>query len=333
MTTVLVTGALGNLGQAVLDELTARGYQLRALERPNPTTRARARRYPHVSFIWGDIADPATVHAAVPGVDVIVHLAFVIPRLSATGRSSEEDPTWARRANLGGTQALIAAAQEQPKPPRFLFTSSLHVYGRTMHMPPPRRVNELPSPIEHYARHKVLAERLVRTSGLTWSIFRLAAALPVRLITDPGMFDVPLDNRIEFIHRRDVALAVANALETEAAWGRIWHIGGGPENQLIYRDMVRAIMETIGVGMLPEAAFSPIPYPTDWLDTTESQAVLAYQTRTFARDYLAELNHAVKKWRPFIRVARPFVRAYLLRQSPYLARGQVCHWAWGGSQA
>ncbi len=333
-TTVLVTGALGNIGRAVLDELLARGYAVRALERPTRANRALARRrYPQVAFVWGDIADPAAVQAAVPGVDAIVHLAFVIPRLSATGRGSEENPLWARRANLGGTQALVAAAQAQPRPPRLLFTSSLHVYGRTMHQPPPRRVSDLPSPVEHYARHKVLAERLVRDSGLTWAIFRLAAALPVRLIFDPGMFDVPLDNRIEFVHRRDVALAVAHALETPAAWGRVWHIGGGPANQLVYGDMVRAIMDTVGVGMLPAAAFSPIPYPTDWLDTTESQAVLRFQTRTFYGDYLSELARAVRPWRPLIRALRPAVRFYLLRRSPYLSWAQARRGAWEGARA
>ncbi len=330
MSTVLVTGALGNIGQAVLDELLRRGHTVRALERPTRRNRAWARRrYPRVAFVWGDIRDPAALHAAVAGADAVVHTAFVIPRLSATGRGSEEEPVWARAVNLGGTQKLIAALQAQPRPPRLLFTSSLHVYGRTMHLAPPRRVHDLPSPVEHYARHKVLAERLVRQSGLPWAIFRLAAALPVRLIFDPGMFDVPLDNRIEFVHRRDVALAVAHALETEAAWGRVWHIGGGPANQMYYRDMVQGIMDTLGLGMLPAAAFSPIPYPTDWLDTAESQAVLRYQTRTFT-DYLAELARAVRLWRPWLRALRPWVRFYLLRQSPYLNLRQARRWAWGG---
>ena len=326
---VLVTGALGNLGQAVLDALIARGHSVTAFDRPTIRNRRTARRYgTRVLFRWGDITDHRTLSEVLLGQDVVVHLAFVIPRLSATGRGSEEAPGWAEAVNVGGTRALIDTLRYTPNPPRLLFTSSLHIYGRTMHLPPPRRVHELPSPVEHYARHKVVAERLVRDSGLTWAIFRLGAALPVRLILDPGMFDVALNNRIEFVHRRDVALAVANALETDAAWGRVWHIAGGPRCQFIYRDMVRMIMETVGIGMLPEEAFNPVPYPTDWLDTEESQAVLQFQEHTFD-DYLAELHALVGPVRRrLIGALRPWVRFYLLLHSPYLNVPQAWYWAW-----
>ncbi len=326
---VLVTGALGNLGQAVLDALVARGHTVTAFDRPTPHNRRVAHGYgSRVLFRWGDITDPVAVGEATLGQEVVVHMAFVIPRLSATGRGSEEAPTWAETVNVGGTRILIDVLRRQPQPPRLLFTSSLHIYGRTMHLEPPRRVHELPSPVEHYARHKVVAERLVKESGLTWTIFRLGAALPVRLILDSGMFDVALDNRIEFVHRRDVALAVANALDTEEVWGRVWHIGGGPRCQFIYRDMVRMIMETVGVGMLPAEAFNPVPYPTDWLDTRESQAVLRFQQHTFD-DYLAELRALLGPTRRrLIRAFHPLVRFYLLAHSPYLTFARAWYWAW-----
>jgi len=67
-------------------------------------------------------------------------------------------------------------------------------------------------PTENYSHHKVVCEEMIRASRLPWAILRLAATPPLRLIVDPGMFDVPLDNRIEFIHRRDGALAITNAV-------------------------------------------------------------------------------------------------------------------------
>jgi UDP-glucose 4-epimerase len=66
----------------------------------------------------------------------------------------------------------------------------------------------------------VACEQLVTGSGLTWSIFRLGAALPIRLIMDAGMFDVPLDNRIEFVHTRDVGFALAEALIASRCGGK-----------------------------------------------------------------------------------------------------------------
>jgi UDP-glucose 4-epimerase len=206
----------------------------------------------------------------------------------------------------------------QPHPTKLLFASSFHIYGYTQDLAPPRKVTDIPHPVEHYAHHKVECERLVRESGLDWTIFRLAAALPVRLIFDPGMFDVGLDNRIEFVHTRDVGLAIANALEIEEAWGRTWHIGGGPGCQIYQRELVQEILEAVGLGMLPEEAFPSEPYPTDWLDTQESQQVLHYQRYTL-QDYLQDLKSKLGFKRHFVKMFRPIIRAILLSKSPLLA--------------
>ena len=119
------------------------------------------------------------------------------------------------------------------------FTSSLHVYGRTQHLPPPRTVTDPVQPFEHYACHKVACEEMIRASGLSWAILRLAATLPLALKLDPGMFDVPLNNRIEYIHTRDVGLALANAVSSDDIWGKTLLIGGGPRCQFTYQGMIQ----------------------------------------------------------------------------------------------
>jgi nucleoside-diphosphate-sugar epimerase len=188
-----------------------------------------------VEIVWGDLRRPEDVAAAVSEQEAVVHLAFVIPKLSVTGVSSEDDPEWARSVNVGGTRNLLNAIQAQPRPARILF-SSLHVYGRTQDQPPPRTVDDTPQPIEHYAHHKVECECMVKASGLEWTIFRLGAAFPVRLVLDPGMFDVALNNRIEFVHPYDVAMAIANALETDRSLGP--RSDRRPRCQLYQRDVV-----------------------------------------------------------------------------------------------
>lgn len=312
---VLVTGACGNVGAHTVDALLAAGHQVRGFDLDTPRNRRLARRWrDRVEWFWGDLRQPEAVMAAVAAQEVVAHLAFVIPHLAAAGVNSEADPAGAHAINVDGTRHVIAAAQAQPA--RLLFTSSLHVFGRTQHLPPPRRLTDPVAPIEHYAQHKVICEELVRSSGLVWSIFRLAAALPARLILDAGMFEVPLDNRIEFVHGRDVAQAIVNALATPAAWGRTWLIGGGPACQLRQGDLVRQVLNTVGVGMLPEDAFTTTPYPVDWLDTTDSQATLAYQRHTLD-DYLRDVRRKLGWRRPLVWVVRPSLRVWLRRQSPY----------------
>jgi UDP-glucose 4-epimerase len=317
---ILLTGAFGNVGSNALETLLDRGHEVRCFDVPTRGNKKVARRFKgRIEVFWGDLRNPEDVAAAVAGQDAVIHLAFVIPTLSATGVGSEEDPGLARAINVGGTRNLLAAMKSQPRPPRILFSSSLHIYGRTQDQEPPRRVDDPPQPIEHYAQHKVECEQLIRESNLTWSIFRLAAALPLRLVLDPGMFDVPLDNRIEFVYSKDVGLAIANALENDQAWNRVWHIGGGPACQLQQRQIVAGVLESVGIGMLPEKAFTTVPFPTDWLDTQESNQVLRFQEHTFA-DYTADVRRLLGPRRALIRLLRPAIRSWLLSNSPTMRR-------------
>lgn len=319
---VLLTGAFGNIGASALTELVQRGHRVRCFDMPTPANRRAARRSAgrQVEVAWGDLRQPSDVLAAVRDQDAVVHLAFVLPRLSATGVNSEDRPDWARAINVGGTLNLLAALQAQRPAPKLIFASSLHVFGRTQDRQPPRTVADPVQPVENYALHKVACEEMVKAASLEWAIFRLAAAMPVRLILDPGMFDVPLDNRIEFVHTRDVAVAIANALERDRVWRRTWLIGGGSRCQYFYRQIVTQVLEAVGVGMLPESAFSTTPFSTDWLDTSESQQLLDYQRRTL-RDYIQDLRALLGYRRPLVSLVRPWIRRKLLDQSPFYHQG------------
>ncbi|MCJ7568631.1 MAG: NAD(P)-dependent oxidoreductase [Anaerolineales bacterium] len=312
---VLLTGAFGNIGQSALDALITRGHQVRCFDLKTKVNKSIAKSYGQsVQIFWGDLRRIEDLREALRDIQVVVHLAFVIPTLSATGVSSETDPEWARENNVGGMNNLLEAMKQQPQPPKLLFSSSLHIYGKTQHLPPPRTVLEIPHPIEHYAKHKVECEEMIKRSGLTWTIFRLGASLPIRLVIDPAMFEVPLNNRIEFVHRRDVGLAIANGLEADEIWGKIWHIGGGPDCQLFQRELVEGVLESVGVGMLPEDAFTDEPYPTDWLDTEDSQRLLNFQRRTLS-DYIEDVRKIVGFRRFFIILFRPIIRVWILSKS------------------
>jgi nucleoside-diphosphate-sugar epimerase len=316
----LLTGAFGNIGLHTLRELLGQGHTVRCLDVAAKENKRRARQVSgRFDVVWGDLRRPDDVAAAVRGQDAIVHLAFVLPKLSMVGVNSEDRPDFAREVNVGGTLNLLAAAKASPQRPAFIFTSSLHVFGRTHHLPPPRRVSDPVQPVEHYAWHKVTCEEMVKSAGLRWTILRLGASMPIRLIVDPGVFDVPLDNRIEYVHGRDVALAVANTLQTEAAWDKTWLIGGGPACQLLYRDLAAQVLEAFGVGMLPDWAFRTEPFSTDWLDTAESQQVLRFQRHSL-QDYVGDVKAALGPKRQAVIALRPLIRRHLLRLSPNYAQ-------------
>src|SRR6185437_12209318 len=93
------------------------------------------------------------------------------------------------------------------------------------------------------------------------------------------------------------------------------NIGGGPRCQHLYRDYLGAFLDAMGIGRLPDEAFSTEPYCTDWLDTEESERMLRYQQHTL--DDVVRETAALLGWRrPLARMLQPVVRASILRMSP-----------------
>lgn len=159
---------------------------------------------------------------------------------------------------------------------------------------------------------------MIKASGLEWAILRLSATLPLTIKLDPGMFDVPLDNRMEFVHTRDVGVAIANAVSSQDVWGKILLIGGGSRCQYYYREIAQRVLDATGVGMLPREAFGSTPFCTDWVDTTESQRLLHYQQRNLG-DYIQEMSVLLGYRLRLIQLLRPIVRHWLLSKSPYFS--------------
>jgi UDP-glucose 4-epimerase len=305
---IFVTGAFGNIGSHTVDALIAAGHQVRALAHG----KIDKKRWPKsVEIVRGDLRDAASLNVA--GVDVVVHLGFVIPpQLFA-------DPVAAEAVNIGGTQNVIAAMRAQAPQAKLLFASSLDVFGHTADRDPPRRLSDPIAATDEYTRHKIVCEDLVQKSGLTWAIFRFADVPPLIIRGPvPIMFEIPLSQRIEALHPFDAGFATARAATDDRTWGKIWLIGGGKSCQLRYGEYLARMMKSMGMGdPLPEAAFTKKPYCTDWLDTEESQATFAYQRHDF--DAIVRDISALLGWRrPFTALARPFVRRYMLSLSPYL---------------
>jgi len=309
---ILLTGAFGNLGSSALPELLRQGHQVRCFIEVNTRRKDLIRRFAdQAEIVVGDMRNRADLQAAVQGQEMIIHLAYVIPPVT------EEQPEVAQAVNIDGTRYLLEAACSLPTPPKFFFASSLDVFGLTQHLPPPRKVTDPVQASDTYSAQKIACEEMVKASGLQWTIFRFADIPPVTMRSPhPIMYRVPLETRFEMVHTYDAGLAVANAMHTEAVWGKIMLIGGGASCQILYRDYLRRSLEIMGIGMLPESAFSQEPYCTDWLDTEESQRLLKYQRASF-EDIMHDLERIAGFTRVLATMARPAARWWLLRMSPF----------------
>jgi UDP-glucose 4-epimerase len=313
---VLVTGGFGNIGRSAVEALLASAHRVRVLSSRKARHERTARRL-GTDVVWGDIRRPEDVAAALRDQDAVVHLAAILPP------DSEATPALARDVNVEGTRTLLAGAVARPAPPRFLFASTFDVFGRTTHLPPPRRLSDPVVATDAYTGHKIQAEALVRASGLEHVILRFADVPRMELRpAHPIMFEIPLDTRIETLHTKDAGLAVGRALACPEAWGRTLLVGGGPRCQVYFRDYLAGFLTAMGVGPLPEEAFGTTPYPTDWIDTEESEGLLRYQRHSFD-DIVREIASLLGWRRALMPLLRPLVRRRMLSLSPYWrARGR-----------
>ncbi|MEX0886928.1 MAG: Gfo/Idh/MocA family oxidoreductase [Phycisphaeraceae bacterium] len=167
MTRVLVTGASGFIGQALVRALVERGDDVRAMVR---NLRAAVRVLPSAAEpVEADLRHPGRWPDVMDGIDVVFHLAAAI------------DGPWPlhEQVTVHGTAALLerAAAADVR---RFVHVSSIVVHA-TAHQRDGDVIDERtplaePTPaVGSYARGKLLAERLVREAehrGLPTTIVR-----------------------------------------------------------------------------------------------------------------------------------------------------------------
>jgi nucleoside-diphosphate-sugar epimerase len=114
-----------------------------------------------VTPVEGDLLDPDTLPDAVRGVSAVVHLAAVL-------RTS--DPAQMTEVNVGGTRNLIDAVRAHPPQARLIMANTGLVYDADL--PRPAREDDPTNPSLPYPASKIIAERALRESGLTWSILR-----------------------------------------------------------------------------------------------------------------------------------------------------------------
>ncbi len=123
---ILVTGATGFLGKALVQRLLAKGERPRALARPS--MRVGTLEELGVEVVVGDAADKAIMDRAVRGMDTVVHCA---------GRMGSQG-TWEefQRDSVDSTKNVLEAALEVGVK-RVIYVSSLGIYG------PPRNGNHI----------------------------------------------------------------------------------------------------------------------------------------------------------------------------------------------
>lgn len=143
---VLVTGAAGVMGARMCARLRRAGFEVRALVLPGDPLCSRLDGL-GCEMREGNVSDLASLRGVCEDIDLVYHLAAVI---------ISHDPNVFQRVNLEGTQNVVAEAKRSGVR-HFVYVSSASVTY-------PKRTR--------YADSKLAAERVVRASGVPFTIVR-----------------------------------------------------------------------------------------------------------------------------------------------------------------
>ncbi|MCU1467316.1 MAG: dfrA [Actinomycetia bacterium] len=271
---VLVTGASGFIGSAVVRALLAASYQVRGLCEPGRDDDNLAGL--PVERIVGDIRDPATLDRAVAGVSTVFHLAAIYRFWAA-------DPALFYDVNIGGAQNVVRAV-EQAGCDRLVYTSTVGTIGvaENDRLASEDTLVHFEHLFGHYKRSKYLAEHEVLRAGATGvPVVLVHPTFPVgerdtaptptgRTIVEflNGRIPAYVDTALNVVHVDDVARGHVLAAQ-RGALGRSYILGG--ENMSL-QEMLSTLADVCGlpaprVRVSPRVVL-PIVRSTEWVQST-----------------------------------------------------------------
>jgi nucleoside-diphosphate-sugar epimerase len=228
---ILLTGATGYIGMRLGPRLSAAGERLRCLVLPDDPVNPG--RHFAAEVVRGDVTRPDSFASHGEGVTAIVHAAAVMPPGA---------PDQMHEVNVRGTANVIALARRW-QVRRIVYLSAVSAaYAKK----------------NAYGESKAEAERLIRESGLDYTILRLTMVYGpagglhfqklVSLLTRlPLLCPVPGPGtaRLQPVFVEDVVQAVELALRSPAAPGKTYNVSGGTVLRL--RDLIDQIVASKGL--------------------------------------------------------------------------------------
>lgn len=275
---VVVTGASGKAGRAVVQALLERDHDVRAVDLVPP-------REPLAPFLLVDLTEMGQTVECLAGAQAVVHLAAI-----PASEIRTEETTF--RTNLGSTYNVFEAARLLGLE-RVVWASSETILGLPFDREQPAYApidEEHPAyPESSYAISKLLAEELARQlnrwTGIAFVALRFSNIMePYQYEAFPSYWDDPTLRRWNlwgYVDARDVGASCVLALEAEVS--RAEHVIVAAADTVMNRPSRELMAECY-----PSVPYRPTAGDHDTLLSIEkARRLLGYEPRHSWRDHVA----------------------------------------------
>jgi nucleoside-diphosphate-sugar epimerase len=243
---IVITGGAGLVGQNLIVRLKQRGLtRLVAIDKHPANTATLRRLHPDITVVDADLAEPGAWEHAFAGASAVVLNQAQIGGLSLADF---------QRNNVAGSQRILDAIRDQPKPPFVVHISSSVVNSRA---------------VDFYTETKKAQEKLVLASGLPCTVLRPTLMFGwfdrkhlgwlARFMQKAPVFPVP--DRGDYLRQPlyvgDFCNVITACLDGKFV-GRIFDISG--LEQLTYLEIIQQIKEVVG----SRTAIVRIPFRLFW---------------------------------------------------------------------
>jgi uncharacterized protein YbjT (DUF2867 family) len=212
---ILVTGATGNVGSAVLDILGTTDTNLRALAHDESSARSLKDR--GVEAVVGDFLEPETLVPALQGVSTVLLITPIHPEQVAQASN------------------VINAAKDSGNDPR-IVRLSVHQASQE-------------APSRNSRQHAQIEDEL-RSSGLPYTLLRPTTFMQntlatARTVASEGRIYQPFkDGKLGMIDARDIGEVAAKVLTEEGHEGKVYTLTGPAA--ISFYEVAEALSEVLG---------------------------------------------------------------------------------------
>lgn len=223
MTRLAVTGGTGFVGSHLLDRALSAGHEIRALTRRDQPAREG------IAWIKGDLGNDAALAELCKDTEAIIHIA---------GAISAPDRDGFAKSNIEGTARTLAAA-DAAGARRFVHVSTLAAREPG---------------ISDYGWSKAQSEKLVRASGLDWTIVRPPAVygpgdretLELFKMAARGRVVLPPAGKLSLIHVADLTALLLACSQTSLAVDQLYEPDDGHPGGRTHRAFAAALGVAVG---------------------------------------------------------------------------------------